>query len=79
MRTLTVRDLHLKTGHWVRAAQRGGAAIVITERGRPVATLSAYDATRHARPLPPRSGLKRPLPKIAVDSSTVVSAMRDRP
>ncbi|MBI5479473.1 MAG: hypothetical protein HY906_11485 [Deltaproteobacteria bacterium] len=79
MRTLTVRDLHLRTGHWVRTAYRCGASIVITERGRPMATLTAYDATARPRALPRRSGLKKPLPKIRVDSSTIVSTMRDRP
>jgi prevent-host-death family protein len=78
MRTLTVRELHLRTGHWVRAAHEHGGSIVITERGRPVATLIAYDAATLHRALPPRSSLKKPLPKVDVDSATVVSAMRDR-
>ena len=34
------RDLHIKTGEWVRKTA-AGEGVVITDRGRPVATLLA--------------------------------------
>jgi prevent-host-death family protein len=78
MKALTIRELHIQTGHWVRKAQTSAVPIVITDRGRPVATLSAYDASRKPQPLPKRAYLKQRLPKINVDSAEVVSDMRDR-
>ena len=36
-RTISIRDLHHRTGHFVREAEHG--RIVITERGRPVAEI----------------------------------------
>jgi antitoxin (DNA-binding transcriptional repressor) of toxin-antitoxin stability system len=34
---ITIRDLHMKTGEWVRKAAHGG--IVVMERRRPIAKL----------------------------------------
>jgi prevent-host-death family protein len=68
----------MKTGQWVRKAQGSGLPIVITDRGRPVATLAPYDASTRPRPLPKRSSLKKRLPKVDVDSAVIVSDMRDR-
>jgi prevent-host-death family protein len=53
MKTISIRELHLKTGQWVRhAASRG--PIVVTDRGRRVAALQPFDAFRH-RPASPQS------------------------
>jgi prevent-host-death family protein len=38
MKTISIRDLHMDTGGWVRRAARGGP-IVVTDRGRRVAAL----------------------------------------
>jgi len=38
MRKITIRDLHIKTGEWVRKAASGDT-VVITDRGQPVAPL----------------------------------------
>jgi prevent-host-death family protein len=78
MKLLTIRDLHIQTGHWVRKAQRSGVPLVITDRGRPVAALTAYDASKRPRGLPKRSALKQRLPRIRVDSAATVSDMRER-
>ena len=40
MTTISIRDLHQRTGAWVRAVAEQGE-IVVTDRGEPVATLSA--------------------------------------
>jgi len=38
MKQIRIRDLHMKTGEWVRRAARG-EGVVITERGRPATSL----------------------------------------
>jgi prevent-host-death family protein len=38
MKTITIRELHEKTGEWVRGAARHGE-ITVTDRGRAVAKL----------------------------------------
>ncbi|HEX7670172.1 MAG TPA: hypothetical protein VF395_11335 [Polyangiaceae bacterium] len=78
MKVISIRELHLETGRWVRSAGRPRARIVVTDRGRPVATLVPYaSASTHAR-LPDREGEIRKLSRIDVDSGEVVSDMRDR-
>jgi antitoxin (DNA-binding transcriptional repressor) of toxin-antitoxin stability system len=39
MTTISIRELHQKTGAWVRAVSEEGE-ILVTDRGEPVATLS---------------------------------------
>jgi prevent-host-death family protein len=78
MKALSIRDLHLQTGHWVRKAQRNRAPIIITDRGRPVATLTAFDASTRAKPLPKREAEIRRMPLIQADSASIISEMRDR-
>src|SRR3954463_13130768 len=49
MKTISIRELHLNTGRWVRhAASRG--PIVVTDRGRRVAALQPFDASVTGRP-----------------------------
>jgi prevent-host-death family protein len=38
MKTITIRQLHEKTGAWVRQADRHGE-IIITDRGEPIAKI----------------------------------------
>ena len=38
MKTITIRELHERTGRWVREAARHGQ-IIVTDSGRPVARL----------------------------------------
>ena len=39
MTTITIRELHMKTGQWVRAAARGKRGVLVLDRGRPAARL----------------------------------------
>jgi prevent-host-death family protein len=80
MRTISIRELHLNTGQWVRQASRH-RRVVITERGEPVATLvpfeHAHAATRFAaRKLLP--GFARLTASGQHDSTTFISEDRDR-
>ena len=79
MGKISIRDLHLRTGEWVRRAAAGGS-VVVTDRGRPVATLIPYerasDGTRFAdrRLLPEFEALR----SVAGDATADVSEDRDR-
>ena len=41
-RRVSIRELHARTGALVREAATAGHAVVVTDRGRPVATLAPY-------------------------------------
>ncbi len=79
MRRVSIRELHLRTGEWVRQVAAQGR-IVITDRGRPVASLVPHQGHDGGTPFSAR----RLLPEFAAlssvpgDSSTAVSDDRDR-
>jgi prevent-host-death family protein len=75
MKTVTIRELHLKTGLWVRHAAVHGP-VVVTDRGRRVAALQPYDPAKARRPLPDREAVIRKRSRIPVDSATYVSEDR---
>ena len=76
MKTISIRELHLKTGRWVRhAASRG--AIVVTDRGRRVAALQPFDASLTGRPLPNREAAIRRRSKVPIDSAVYQSELRE--
>src|SRR5256884_8347537 len=76
MKTISIRELHLETGRWVRhAASRG--AIVVTDRGRRVAALQPFDASVTSRPLPNREAAIRKRSKVPVDSAVYQSELRE--
>lgn len=81
MKTVSIRELHTRTGHYVRAASR--QPIAVTERGTTIARLVPVSdpvgvtfAERRLRP-----GFKRflatPLPP-STDSTRIISEDRDR-
>jgi len=77
MKAISIRELHERTGRWVRqAGQRG--RIVITERGRPVAALAPLDPVSAGKPLPDREKRIQARSRIDIDSRTSISEMRDR-
>jgi prevent-host-death family protein len=76
MKTISIRELHLKTGQWVRhAASRG--PIVVTDRGRRVAALQPFDASVTGRPLPNREAAIRKRSKVPVDSVVYQAELRE--
>jgi len=76
MKTISIRELHLTTGRWVRhAASRG--PIVVTDRGRRVAALQPFDASVAGRPLPNREAAIRRRSKVPVDSAVYLSELRE--
>jgi antitoxin (DNA-binding transcriptional repressor) of toxin-antitoxin stability system len=76
MKTISIRELHLETGRWVRHAASQGP-IVVTDRGRRVAALQAFDDSVTGRPLPNRKAAIRKRSKVPVDSAVYQSEPRE--
>lgn len=75
MRTISIRELHLKTGRWVRHAASQGP-VIVTDRGRRVAALQPVDVTSGGRPLPNREETIRKRSRISVDSVVYQAEVR---
>jgi prevent-host-death family protein len=76
MKTISIRELHLNTGRWVRhAASRG--PVVVTDRGRRVAALQPFDPTVAGRPLPNREAAIRRRSRIPVGSAVYQAELRE--
>ena len=82
MKTISIRELHEKTGQWVRLAEEH-EQIIITERGRPVAALAPYRRPARtnrfsARKLLPAYKKFRGKLSGGTDSGSILSEDRDR-
>ena len=82
MKTISIRELHERTGAWVRKAVELGA-IVVTERGKPLVRLEAVLDERSANPFQARRlrpGYARLRGKLGrgTDSTAIVSDDRER-
>jgi prevent-host-death family protein len=75
MKSVTIRELHLRTGLWVRHAATHGP-VIVTDRGRRVAALQPFDAATTRQPLPDREAVIRKRSRIPVDSATYVTEDR---
>lgn len=79
MHRVGIRELHRKTGEWVRRVARG-EGVVVTDRGRPVASLMPLreghrDGSFQQRIVSPQFDT---LPAVPGDSTADVSEDRDR-
>ena len=79
MKRIGIRELHLKTGEWVRCAALG-EGVVITDRGRPLASLLPVRPGDLSTPFRQRQTLREfdALPPVSGDSSVYISEDRDR-
>ena len=82
MKTISIRELHERTGQWVRLAE-AHEQIVITERSHPVAALVPYRSTGEANRFRGRKLLpayKKLQGKLSggTDSIAILAADRDR-
>ena len=82
MKTISITDLHERTGAWVRRAVELGA-ITVTERGKPVVRIEAISNARPANPFRERRlrpGYARLRSKLSggTDSTAIISEDRDR-
>lgn len=85
MKTIAIRELHQKTGKYVREAARVGE-IYITDRGKTVAKIVPHEEPEQApyfahRKLTPafRRLMKTGKLRGGTDSTQIVSEDRDRP
>ena len=82
IKTISIRELHQRTGAWVRKAVELGA-IIVTERGKPLVRLEAVLDARAANPFRARRlrpGYARLRGKLGrgTDSTTIISEDRGR-
>ncbi len=82
MKTISIRELHEKTGDWVRRSVKLGA-IIVTDHGKPVARIVPVEAASAVNPFAARKlrrGYARLLGKLkgGTDSTLAVSEDRDR-
>jgi len=82
MKTISIRELHERTGAWVRKAVELGA-ITVTERGKPLVRLEAVSRAGPANPFQVRRlrpGYARLRGKLGrgTDSTAIVSEDRER-
>ena len=81
MKTISIKELHDKTGAWLRRVRTEGE-VIVTERGTPVARLLPPAQAARGRAFAKRKLLrgvarllKRPIG--GPDSAEIISAMRD--
>ena len=77
MKTISIRELHLDTGRWVRHAA-AKEPVIVTDRGQRIAALLPFEPSMAGRPLPDREARIRKRTRIRVDSVVYQSEMRDR-
>lgn len=77
MKTVSIRDLHARTGAIVREAAK--RPLQITDRGRVLAVIQAPSvASKQGVPLPDREALIAKLPRQKTDSADLIGDDRDR-
>ena len=82
MKTISIRELHEKTGDWVRRSAKLGA-ITVTDRGKAIARIEPVEAAAAVNPFAARKlrrGYARLLGRLkgGTDSTQAVSEDRDR-
>lgn len=82
MKTISIRELHERTGAWVRKAVELGS-ITVTERGKPLVRLEAISDHKPRNPFRTRRlrpGYARLIGTLSrgTDSTVIVSEDRDR-
>ncbi len=76
-KTISAKEIHDKTGHWLRKVRAEGESIV-TERGTPVARMLPHARPSAGNPFAnrkPLRGVARPI--SGPDSAAIISRMRD--
>ena len=81
MKTISIKDLHDKTGHWLRRVRAEGE-VIVTERGTPVARMLPPAKSSAGNPFARRKLLRgvaaiMQRPVGGPDSAEIVSSMRD--
>ena len=75
MKEISIQELHQETSQWVRLAARR-ERIIITDAGRPIAALTAFEPSQLLKALPDREDKIKKRSLIEVDSADYISEMR---
>lgn len=76
MKEISIEELKRNAGQWVKlAASR--EPIIITDDGKPVATLNGFQPSRTPKRLPDREEKIMQRSRITVESADYLSEMRD--
>lgn len=80
MKRVSIRDLHLHTGRWIRGVAEHHR-ILVTDRGRPVAEIIPYEEKETTVSFSDRreSSEFQELPQVPGDAAEDVGADRHRP
>ena len=73
MKTISIKELHARTGHWVRTAKT--TPLIVTDRGEKVASLQPHNNTLPVVKFAKRDWSK--LPSSDLDSTDFISSDRD--
>ena len=78
MKTISIRELHMETGKWIRDAR--AQKIVVTERGHPIATIGPFSENDAGTPFAKRRETTafKNLPMVKFESANLISDDRDR-
>ncbi len=74
MKTISIKQLHARTGYWARLAKK--SPLIITDRGEKIATLQPVPASAAARPVFKGRDWSK-LPSSDLDSTVFISEERD--
>jgi len=74
MKTISLKQLHARTGYWTGVAQK--TPLIVTRRGEKIASLQPLPETAASRPVFQGRDWSK-LPKIDFDSTVMISEDRD--
>ncbi len=74
---VSIRELHLRTGEWIRRVHAEGR-VVVTDRGRPVASLIPYEPEDTGLPFGGRTLLPEFAALSAMTGNVTVAVSEDR-
>lgn len=75
MKTISIKQLHARTGYWARAAKK--QPIVVTDRGEKIATLRPHVAETRPAAVIDWAARKKWMPVSSADSTVFISEGRD--
>lgn len=77
MEKISIRDLHLKTGEYVRLSEKH--SFIVTDHGKDIALLCpiSNESLHKFSGLPDRNKILNKLPKIKIDSTKIISDDRN--
>jgi antitoxin (DNA-binding transcriptional repressor) of toxin-antitoxin stability system len=77
MKSISIRELHMNTGKWVRAAGASGEPVIVLDRGRPTARLlPLQEPGQTLFAARPKVAGFEDLPELSTDSADILEEDR---